>query len=224
LGSHEGNTQTPLTSEHGYPVRAIVPGLYGMMNPKWITEIELVDNLYEGYWARNGWTNIATEDTHSFIVIPGQAPTRDRFRNLELENINIVPGQKVPVAGIAFAGDRGISKVEVSTDGGATWKSASIKDPLSKYTWVLWTAGFTPAAAQGNYTVIVRATDKRGKVQTAEIRPPFPDGVWHSDTRWKWNHYVVCCRTNASPLFAWDVVYRVEDKERNLRILRLKVH
>jgi DMSO/TMAO reductase YedYZ molybdopterin-dependent catalytic subunit len=167
----------PLTSEHGYPVRAIVPGLYGMMNPKWITEIELVDNVYEGYWARNGWTNVATEDTHSFIVIPGQAQVRDRFRNLDVENINIVPGQKVPVAGIAFAGDRGIAKVEVSTDGGVTWKSASIKDPLSKYTWVLWTAGFTPATAQGNYRIVVRATDKTGKIQTAEVRPPFPDGA-----------------------------------------------
>ncbi len=167
----------PLTSEHGYPVRAIVPGLYGMMNPKWITEIELVDNVYEGYWARNGWTNVATEDTHSFIVIPGQAPVRDRFRNLDVENINIVPGQKVPVAGIAFAGDRGIAKVEVSTDGGVTWKSASIKDPLSKYTWVLWTAGFTPTTAQGNYEIVVRATDKTGKIQTAEVRPPFPDGA-----------------------------------------------
>ena len=167
----------PLTSEHGYPVRAIVPGLYGMMNPKWITEIELVDNVYEGYWARNGWTNVATEDTHSFIVIPGQAPVRDRFRNLDVENINIVPGQKVPVAGIAFAGDRGIAKVEVSTDGGVTWKSASIKDPLSKYTWVLWTAGFTPTTAQGNYKIVVRATDKTGKIQTAEVRPPFPDGA-----------------------------------------------
>jgi len=168
---------SPLTSEHGYPVRAIVPGLYGMMNPKWITEIELVDKVYEGYWARNGWTNVATEDTHSFIVIPGQAPVRDRFRNLDIENINIVPGQKVPVAGIAFAGDRGIAKVEVSTDGGVTWKSAIIKDPLSKYTWVLWTAGFTPATAQGNYRIVVRATDKTGKIQTAEVRPPFPDGA-----------------------------------------------
>jgi DMSO/TMAO reductase YedYZ molybdopterin-dependent catalytic subunit len=167
----------PLTSEHGYPVRAIVPGLYGMMNPKWITEIELVDNVYEGYWQRNGWTNNATEDTHSSIVIPGQAPVRDRFRNLELENIIIVPGQKLPVAGIAFAGDRGISKVEVSTDGGNTWKSASIKDPLSKYTWVLWTAGFMPTASQSNYKIVVRATDKTGKVQTAEVRPPYPDGA-----------------------------------------------
>src|SRR5437899_8008661 len=97
---------------------------------------------------------IASEDTHSSIVIPGHAPVTYRFRNLELENISIVPGQRVPVAGIAFAGDRGISKVEVSTDGGATWKSANIKDPLSKYTWVLWAAGFSPAAAQGSNRIV----------------------------------------------------------------------
>ena len=80
----------------------------------------------------------------------------------------------MPVAGIAFAGDRGISKVEVSTDGGSTWKSASTKDPLSKYTWVLWTAGFVPTATQSNYKIVVRATDKTGKVQTSEVRPPYP--------------------------------------------------
>jgi hypothetical protein len=95
---------------------------------------------------------------------------------LELENINIVPGQRVPVAGIAFAGDRGISKVEVGTDGDVTWKSANIKDPLSKYTWVLWAAEFTPTASQGSNRIVVRATDKTGKVQTSEVRPPFPDG------------------------------------------------
>jgi len=166
----------PLTAEHGYPVRAIVPGLYGMMNPKWITEIEIVDDVYEGYWQRNGWTNDAREATHSFIAIPGQAPIRDRFRNLDLMNITVVPGQRLPVAGVAFAGDRGISKVEVSTDGGITWKSASIKQPLSNYTWVLWTTGFTPSAGSGNYKIVVRATDKTGKVQTAEVRPPFPNG------------------------------------------------
>jgi hypothetical protein len=69
--------------------------------------------IYEGYWQRNGWTNDAREATHSFIAIPGQAPIRDRFRNLDLMNMNIVPGQKLPIAGVAFAGDRGISKVEV---------------------------------------------------------------------------------------------------------------
>jgi hypothetical protein len=71
---------------------------------------------------------------------------------------------------------RGISKVEVSTDGGTTWKSGNIKDPLSKYTWVLWAAGFTPAAPQGSNRIVVRATDKTGKAQTSEVRLPFRDG------------------------------------------------
>ena len=165
----------PLTAKHGFPVRAIVPGLYGMMNPKWITEIELVDSVYEGYWQRNGWTNNADVHTTSTTVIPGQAEVRVRFRKLD-EMQKIVPGQKAPIAGIAFGGDRGISKVEVSIDGGATWKSAVIKNPLSQYTWVLWTAGSTPAGSE-NYKIIVRATDKTGQVQTAEFNEPFPDGA-----------------------------------------------
>ena len=73
----------PLTAKHGFPVRAIVPGLYGMMNPKWITEIELVDSVYEGYWQRNGWTNNADVHTTSTTVIPGQAEVRVRFRKLD---------------------------------------------------------------------------------------------------------------------------------------------
>lgn len=165
----------PLTAKHGFPVRAIVPGLYGMMNPKWITEIEVVDNVYEGYWQRNGWTNNADVHTTSTILIPGDAEARDRFRKLD-EMPKVVPGQKAPIAGIAFGGDRGISKVEVSTDGGATWKSAIIKDPLSQYTWVLWTAGFTPTSKE-DYNIIVRATDKTGQTQTAEFNKPFPDGA-----------------------------------------------
>ena len=102
----------------------------------------------------------------------------DETRRTYLENIKEGKQQDkvIAVAGIAFAGDRGISKVEVSTDGGVTWKSANIKDPLSKYTWVLWASGFTPTAPQGSNRIVVRATDKTGKVQTSEVRPPFPDG------------------------------------------------
>src|SRR5688572_28012539 len=166
----------PLTSKHGFPVRAIVPGLYGMMNPKWITEIELVDKVYEGYWQRNGWTNIAEYNTGSSIVIPGQAPIRNRFRGLD-EIPSSSSNERMPIAGIAFGGDRGISKVEVSTDGGTTWKTAKIKEPLSGYTWVLWTARFVPEEGMDNYKIIVRATDKKGKIQTSELRKPFPDGA-----------------------------------------------
>jgi DMSO/TMAO reductase YedYZ molybdopterin-dependent catalytic subunit len=165
----------PLTAKHGFPVRAIVPGLYGMMNPKWLTEIELVDTVYQGYWQRLGWSNIAQDNTGSSILIPGQAPARQRFRTLD-ETADTSYGGKVPIAGIAFAGTRGISKVEVSTDGGTTWKTAQIKDPLSKYTWVLWTAGYIPPN-QENYKIVVRATDKSGKTQTTDMNPPFPNGA-----------------------------------------------
>jgi DMSO/TMAO reductase YedYZ molybdopterin-dependent catalytic subunit len=168
----------PLTSKHGFPIRAIVPGLYGMMNPKWITEIELVDKVYEGYWQRNGWSNIAEYNTGSSIVIPGQAPIRNRFRNLDenFTNNSSSANKRVPIAGIAFGGDKGISKVEVSIDGGITWKTAKIKEPLSRYTWILWTTGFIPEKVE-NYKVIVRATDKNGEVQSSELNNPFPDGA-----------------------------------------------
>jgi len=165
----------PLTPKHGFPVRAIVPGLYGMMNPKWLTEIELVDSVYEGYWQRLGWRNNAEDNTGSTVLIPGQAPARQRFRKLD-ETEDTSYGDKVPIAGIAFAGNRGISKVEVSTDGGTTWKTARIKDPLSQYTWILWTAGYVPPNKE-NYKIVVRATDKTGNTQTTEMSPPFPNGA-----------------------------------------------
>jgi DMSO/TMAO reductase YedYZ molybdopterin-dependent catalytic subunit len=166
--------EIPLTSEHGYPLRAIVPGIYGMMNAKWMTEIELVDRVYEGYWQRKGWSNVAKYNTHSFIVIPGNALARKRFSNTEAPNI--VLNERVPVAGMAFAGDRGILKVEVSTDGGTTWKVARIKDPLSQYTWVLWNAELD-LTAKANHRIVVRATDKTGKIQTDQVTDPFPNGA-----------------------------------------------
>jgi DMSO/TMAO reductase YedYZ molybdopterin-dependent catalytic subunit len=175
-----------LTAEHGYPVRAIVPGLYGMMNPKWITEIELVDGIYEGYWQRKGWANNAKYNTHSFIVIPGNAAIGKRFSNIKAASSAIARSSSayspssglVPIAGAAFAGDRGISKVEVSTDGGTTWKEARLKDPLSPYTWVLWTVEVNLAGKPNNYyKIIARAIDKTGKIQTAELADPFPNGA-----------------------------------------------
>lgn len=164
----------PLPEEHGYPVRAVVPGLYGMMNPKWITEIELVDRVYEGYWQRKGWANNAKYNTHSAIVIPGNSAVRKRFRNLAASDI--ATGTMIPFGGMAFAGDRGILKVEVSTNGGITWKDTQLKEPLSRYTWVLW-ATELGLANKDNYKIVVRATDKTGRVQTAEIKDPFPNGA-----------------------------------------------
>ena len=163
-----------LDAKHGYPVRAIIPGLYGMMNPKWITEIELIDGIYEGYWQKKGWANNARYNTHSYIVVPGNAPIRKNFRNLG--SLNIVVGEQIPIAGVAFAGDRGISRIQVSTDDGVTWLDAEIKDPLSPYSWVIWVTEIN-VTNKDNYKIIVRATDKMGKVQTGEVREPFPNGA-----------------------------------------------
>ena len=166
-----------LTAEHGFPLRAIVPGLYGMMNPKWITEIELVAKVYEGYWQRKGWTNSARYNTHSFIVIPGSAAVRKRFSGLQTSDTVSQGSLGVPFGGMAYAGDRGILKVEVSTDGGTSWKSAELKDPLSQYTWVLWATRLDLKGNKSNHNVYVRATDKTGRVQTAQISDPFPNGA-----------------------------------------------
>jgi hypothetical protein len=150
-----------LPAEHGSPLRAIIPGLYGMMNAKWITGIEVSDSVYLGYWQERGWTNDARINTTSIIYYP-QAGAQ-------------VSGS-LPIAGVAFAGDRGISKVEVSTDGGTTWNTAELKTPKSPYSWVLWAYDWTPAT-NGNQTIIVRATDGSGQTQDSTNSQPFPNGA-----------------------------------------------
>lgn len=190
--AYDMNRET-LTPAHGFPVRAIVPNIYGMMNAKWITEIEIVDYVYEGFWQRKGWSNTARINTLSSVVIPGSAPIRTRFRGFLPAGSNLAgssnstssssssssspSGRTTTVGGIAFAGTRGISKVQVSLDNGLTWKDASIKEPLSPYSWVMWAAELNiPTEQKKEYKLTVRATDKTGNVQTSAIREPFPDG------------------------------------------------
>lgn len=186
--AYDMNRET-LTPAHGFPVRAIVPNIYGMMNAKWITEIEIVDYVYEGFWQRKGWSNTAIINTLSSIVIPGSAPIRTRFRGFMPAGSNLAgssnstssssspSGRTTAVGGIAFAGTRGISKVQVSLDNGLTWKDASIKEPLSPYSWVMWAAELNiPTEQKKEYKLTVRTTDKTGNVQTSAIREPFPDG------------------------------------------------
>jgi DMSO/TMAO reductase YedYZ molybdopterin-dependent catalytic subunit len=155
-----------LPTEHGFPLRAMVPGVYGMMNAKWITEIEAMDHVYLGYWQDRGWSNDAKIKTTSIIYYP---PSQ------------VQGNGPLPIAGTAFAGDRGISKVEVSTDGGNTWNPAILKKPRSPCSWILWAYEWTPAQ-KGNYTVMVRATDGNGQPQESNSVQPFPDGAsgYHS--------------------------------------------
>jgi DMSO/TMAO reductase YedYZ molybdopterin-dependent catalytic subunit len=150
-----------LPNEHGFPLRAIVPGIYGMMNAKWITEIEVTDQVYLGYWQERGWSNDARIKTTSIIYYPTS---------------NVQMNSSTPIAGVAFAGDRGISKVEVSVDGGNTWNEATLKPPRSPYSWVLWAYEWTPTVT-GTANIIVRATDGQGQLQDPTVVQPFPDGA-----------------------------------------------
>ena len=163
----------PLPQDHGYPLRAIVPGLYGMSNAKWITGIEVVKNTYLGYWQQRGWEEDAMYQTGSSIVIPGNEQVTSVFG---ISGSSSIPLGIVPIAGLAFAGDRGISKVEVSTDGGKTWTTASLMDPLSSFTWVFWFANWNPPS-EGRYSLQVRATDGQGNLQAATMSAPFPNGA-----------------------------------------------
>lgn len=172
LLAYEMNRAT-LPTNHGFPVRAIVPGIYGMMNAKWVTEIELVNTVYEGFWQRKGWSNEAKYKIHSTIVAPGSALS-NRFGSLGMPT-TVTVGNKVPIAGIAFAGNEGISKVEVSMDGGNSWQEAKMKDPISINSWVLWYMEWNPVS-EGRHVMSVRATDGTGKIQPVGFHEPFPDG------------------------------------------------
>lgn len=150
-----------LPNEHGFPLRAIVPGIYGMMNAKWITEIEVTDQVYLGYWQERGWSNDARIKTTSIIYYPTS---------------NVQVNSFTPIAGVAFAGDRGVSKVEVSVDGGDTWSEATLKPPRSPYSWVLWAYEWKPTST-GTANIMVRATDGKGQLQDPTATQPFPDGA-----------------------------------------------
>jgi DMSO/TMAO reductase YedYZ molybdopterin-dependent catalytic subunit len=149
-----------LTQKHGYPARLLVPGIYGMKNCKWITQVELVNDDFKGYWESQGWSDVAHYQTLSRIDYPDS---------------NRIPAKPIYVGGVAFAGDRGIKRVEVSTDGGNTWNEAALRRPMAKYTWTLWTYPWLPK--EGTYTLKVRATDGTGQVQPADIQDTFPDGA-----------------------------------------------
>lgn len=157
----------PLPRAHGFPVRLLVPGIYGMKNVKWLNEIELVDYDYHGYWEEEGWSNEATIQTMSRIDVPGQSGD---YRLADLEPAGGLLG------GVAFAGDRGISWVEVSTDGGKTWNRAQVKESLSPYTWVLWVYNWIPPGP-GDYVLKVRAADGQGTPQVPLDSFPLPDGA-----------------------------------------------
>jgi len=157
-----GMNGVALPRAHGYPARIIAPGIYGMKNVKWLERIEVVDYDFKGYWqAGSGWDNIAEIRTGSRIDLPAGGVA--------------VAGGELDVAGMAWAGERGIDRVEVSVDGGRTWQPAILRRPLARAAWRQWRARLPRPA--GDATVLVRAVDGTGAIQTASSAPPYPSGA-----------------------------------------------
>ncbi len=156
-----GMNGTALPRSHGFPCRLYVPNLYGEKNVKWLQEIELVDDDYQGYWQERGWTDDATIQVLSTIETPRGA---------------VRPGADgvVPLGGIAFAGSRGIRLVEVRIDD-AEWLPAELEPYQPELVWQRWRYDWRPAA--GRHSVTVRATDGDGALQIEAEADPHPDGM-----------------------------------------------
>jgi len=136
---------------HGQPVRLLVPGRYGMKNPKWIEEIEFTDEPELGYWEQYGWSDTAVYQLHSWFHRPAA-------------NAWLTGGEGIDVVGSAFAGRDQIERVEISFDQGSSWNDCEITYPSQENAWTLWRYRWNPATT-GPYTLMVRATDEHGNVQ-----------------------------------------------------------
>jgi DMSO/TMAO reductase YedYZ molybdopterin-dependent catalytic subunit len=157
-----GMNGEPLPLQHGYPARLVISGLYGYVSDtKWLSEIELTTfEAYDAYWIPRGWARFGPIKTQSRIDVPRNGST--------------VAAGEVVLAGVAWSDERGVSAVEVSVDDGP-WEAAEVADELAATSWRQWR--FVWDAPPGDHYLRVRASDADGTPQTAERRPPAPDGA-----------------------------------------------
>ena len=157
-----GMNGEPLPIEHGYPVRLVVPGLYGYVSAtKWVTDIEITRfDRAQAYWTQRGWSERGPIKTGTRIDTPKDGAS--------------VGGNRISVAGVAWAQHRGINAVEVQIDDGP-WQSARLAAEPTIDTWRQWVYDWTPTA--GTHTLRARATDGTGQVQTAVVQDVVPDGA-----------------------------------------------
>lgn len=159
----------PLEVEHGFPVRSVVPGLYGYVSAtKWVVDLELTRfDRTEGYWTPRGWSALGPVKTQSRIDVPRSGAT--------------VESGPLAVGGVAWAQHVGIERVEYSLDNGP-WQEARLGRVPNDDTWVQWSGGIS--VDPGSHDLRVRATDREGTTQTENIAPVVPDGAtgWHTVT------------------------------------------
>lgn len=153
-----------LPQDHGYPVRAIVPGHYGMASVKWLTHIRAVRGVFQGYWQ--------TTDYGYWDEVDG-LPVRQPLSDIKLKSaiarprtLEVVPrGQRYTIYGAAWSGTASVVSVDVTTDGGRTWAAASFLDPIRPNAWRRWCHDWTTPSRPGRFTLMSRAADASGAIQ-----------------------------------------------------------
>jgi DMSO/TMAO reductase YedYZ molybdopterin-dependent catalytic subunit len=156
----------PLPQRNGYPLRIHIPNHYGMKQPKWISKIEVVDELGEGYWVRRGWSRDAIVNATSVVDTVAANAIYEK------------DGAKfVPVGGIAWAGARGIKEVQVRVDGG-DWQTAALRSPMSDRTWNIWRYDWPYSEGQHSFEVRCVETDGTPQIESiADVRPDGATGI-----------------------------------------------
>jgi DMSO/TMAO reductase YedYZ molybdopterin-dependent catalytic subunit len=153
----------PLPREHGFPARLLVPGRYGMKDPKWLAGVRAMTTEHQGWYEQRNWNKFGIVKTMSRIDMPVDGAR--------------LPAGEQRLAGIAYAGDRGIKKVEFSVDDGGTWETATILESMpGKDAMVRWESTFV-VPTDGSVTITTRATDGTGELQTEDFQLPQPDGA-----------------------------------------------
>ncbi len=153
-----------LPPHHGYPVRAIVPGHYGMASVKWLTRIQAVREPFQGYFQ--------TSDYAYWVYLNGK-PVRRRLDEMAVKSEISRPGvhetiaanEVYTVCGAAWAGETEVSEISVSADGGQTWMQGQFIDPVRQYAWRRWKLDWLTPREPGSYTLMARATDSKGATQ-----------------------------------------------------------
>ncbi len=154
----------PIPFDHGFPLRIWLPDRYGMKQPKWITGMEVIGDYREGYWVERGWSEEALVRATSVVdTVAVESLIEDGERKL------------VPIGGIAYAGARGISRVEVRIDDEPNWREADLRTPLSEVSWVIWRYDWP--FEEGGHEFHVRCVEADGTPQIEEINPTRPDGA-----------------------------------------------
>jgi DMSO/TMAO reductase YedYZ molybdopterin-dependent catalytic subunit len=167
-----------LPLNHGYPVRAIVPGHYGMASVKWLTHIQAVREPFQGYWQ--------TSDYGYWDYMDGK-PVRRPLAEMKLKSQiarprvyeTLAPNQLCTVYGAAWAGETEVTSIAVSTDGGQTWAEAEFLDPVQRYAWRRWKYDWLTPSKPGQYTLLARARAANGTVQPDGHDPNYGTYVIH---------------------------------------------